>query len=101
MRGFPRGRLHGASMFVASLDYRYPVWSLLDGTVFFEVGNVFDDLADVDLAALRGSFGFGLRTIDSRHVSFDMLLAAGTTRFDDANFALESGRISIGTNWGF
>lgn len=101
MRGFSRGRLHGGSMFVASLDYRYPIWSLADGTIFVEAGNTFHDLADLELDALRGSFGFGIRSISSRHVSFDVLVAAGTTRFDDANFGIESGRLSIGTNWGF
>jgi hypothetical protein len=101
MRGFSRGRLHGASAFVASLDYRYPVWSLADGTLFFEAGNAFDELSEVELDALRGSFGFGLRTVGSRHVSVDFLVAAGTTRFDDANFGIESVRLSIGTNWGF
>lgn len=101
MRGFARGRMHGASMFVASLDYRYPIWSLADGTIFFETGNAFDDLSDLELDALRGSFGLGLRTLGSRHVSLDLLLAAGTTRFDAANFGIESWRLSVGTNWGF
>lgn len=101
MRGFSRGRLHGASLFVASLDYRYPIWSLADGTIFVEAGNVFDELSDLEVDALRGSFGFGIRTVGSRHASLDLLIAAGTTRFDDPNFGLESVRFSIGTNWGF
>ena len=101
MRGFGRGRMHGASTFVASVDYRYPIYQLADGTVFFEVGNAFDDLDDLELDALRGSFGAGIRSINSRHVSFDILVAAGTTRFDDESFGIESARLSIGTNWGF
>ena len=101
MRGFSRGRFHGASAFVASLDYRYPIWSLADGTIFFEAGNAYDDLDEIDFAAMRGSFGIGIRSVGSRHVSFDALVAAGTTQFNDADFGVESVRLSIGTNWGF
>ncbi|GEM_PF-303137 len=103
MRGFRENRFRGRSSLVATLDYRYPVWSFFEGEVFFEVGNVFSEhWSDFSFGGLRGSAGIGLRTVDmlSRHLTYDINLAVGTATFDDG-FAITEFRINAGTNWGF
>lgn len=102
MRGFLHSRFHGRSALVGTLQYRYPAWSFFDGTLFVEAGNVFgEDFDQFDPGALRGSAGFGIRTIENRHTSVDVLLAIGTSRLDASGFEVEHIRFSLGTNWGF
>ncbi len=101
MRGFLRARFHGRSLAVATIDYRYPVWTYLDGTLFYEVGNVFGErLEDFRGGLLRQSFGLGLRSLSTTSSSLSMLLAFSTTRFEQ-DFKIEAVRFSVGTNWGF
>jgi hypothetical protein len=103
MRGFRENRLRGRSSLVATLDYRYPVWSFFEGEVFMEVGNVFGARwEDFSAGGLRGSAGIGLRSIDllSRHFSYDINLSVGTAAFEDG-FAVTEFRLNAGTNWGF
>lgn len=102
MRGFVRARFHGRSMMAATVDYRYPVWSMLDGTLFYELGNAFDaGFGGFRPARLRSSFGIGLRTSTSRRFAVDMLIAFGTTRFNDPNYRVDRFRFVFGTTWGF
>jgi hypothetical protein len=101
MRGFQFARFHGRSTALASLDYRYPVWSFVDGTLFAELGNAFaPELEDFAVDLLRGAFGLGLRTIGSKDVSLNFLLAAGTEPLGDG-LEVESVNLVIGTNWGY
>ena len=41
LRGFRSGRFHGRSVVMATLAYRYPVWTLFDAEWFYELGNAF------------------------------------------------------------
>lgn len=101
MRGWFVGRFRGESAAVFTLSYRYPVWYLLDGTVYFEAGNVFGrHLEGFDPRLLFGSAGVGFRSTGHRDVSFDVLLAVGTSRFDEP-FALRNVRLALGINRGF
>ena len=73
----------------------------VDGNVFLEAGNAFDArLAGFAPERLHGSAGLGFRTTGDRDQSFDLILAAGSTRFDQP-FAIESVRVAIGVNRGF
>jgi outer membrane protein insertion porin family len=56
--GLPTG---GQAMIVANLEYRYPIWKLLVGDVFYDTGNVFWEVGDVNLGELRHVLGLGLR----------------------------------------
>lgn len=100
MRGYLEGRLIGRSAAVATLEYRWPVWIWLDGTMHAAVGNVFGEHLDgFEWDLLRLSFGLGLRTVDTRDHSFDLLLAFGSEPFD--RFEISSVRFLLGTTRGF
>jgi outer membrane translocation and assembly module TamA len=56
--GFPTG---GHAVTVLNAELRAPLWRQLGGVVFVDAGNVFRRTADLDVAALRASAGFGFR----------------------------------------
>jgi outer membrane protein insertion porin family len=57
--GLPTG---GQAMIIANLEYRYPIWRLLVGDVFYDTGTVFPRASDMfDLGELRHVLGLGLR----------------------------------------
>jgi outer membrane protein insertion porin family len=56
--GFPIG---GRGVVILNQELRFPIWDALWGGVFYDVGNVFARPEDIDLDALRESFGVGLR----------------------------------------
>jgi outer membrane protein assembly factor BamA len=99
MRGFFRARFQGESAVVASLDYRWPIWSFLDANLFFDHGNTFAaHLDDFSMKRLHSGYGLALRTNTSRDVSFQILLAIGS----EANSLEPSEYITMaGTNVGF
>ena len=102
MRGFQTNRFRGRSSLVGTLNYEYPIWSFLDGAVFFEAGNVFEEhLQNFDTDLLRLSGGIGLRKPNGRGSSIDVNIAAGTTRLGERNFGIDFVRFNIGTNRGF
>ena len=52
--------LGGEAMFVTNQELRFPIWSLLSGVAFFDAGNVWATLDDVE-STLFKSIGVGLR----------------------------------------
>ena len=51
----------GNGLFLVNLDFRFPIVGALEGTVFFDTGNVWPDWRDVGFADLRSGAGVGLR----------------------------------------
>ncbi len=51
----------GEALFVLNNEVRYPLFRLVDGVAFVDIGNVYDRLADIDLSDLRETAGLGLR----------------------------------------
>lgn len=101
MRGGLQGRLVGRSAAVARLEYTWPIWVWLDGSAFYEVGNVFGEHLDgFDPRLLRNSFGWGMRTTGSRDHPFEALVAFLTETFKDGA-SVESVRFVLGTSRGF
>ena len=101
MRGWFVGRFRGESAAVFTLNYRYPIWYGLDGDIYLEAGNAFGPRFEgFDPARLFGSAGLGFRTAGNRDLSFDVILAVGTSRFDEP-FQLNSFRLALGLNRGF
>ena len=87
---------------VATVCYRYPIWTFLDGNLFYEVGNAFDEhLRDFRFERLRTSFGAGVRSSASRDVAFNAMVALGTTPLGSPRYRVDQVRIVFGTNWGF
>lgn len=101
MSGFLRGALVGRSAAALTLEYRYPIWVFLDGSLHASVGNAFDEhLSDFNVDRLRMSFGFGFRSIGDRDQSFNVLVAVGTEPFA-FGADVDSVRIVLGSQQGF
>ncbi|WP_437631279.1 BamA/TamA family outer membrane protein [Sorangium sp. So ce854] len=101
MRGFREGRLHGRSAAAATLEYRYPIWAFVDGTLQVAAGNVFGEhLRDFELDLLRMSFVLGLRTNSSRDHSIDLLIGTATETFEQGA-GLQDVRLMAGATRGF
>lgn len=101
MRGFLPGELVDRSAAVLRLEYHWPVAVWLDGSLMYEVGNVFGaHLSGLGLGQLRSSYGLGLQTIGDEDHVFQLLLAIGSESFD-AGGRLDSFRFVFGTSAGF
>jgi hypothetical protein len=82
----------------ATVRYRWPVWSALDGVLHCAAGDVFGaHLSGFALPDLRASFGAGITTSTDSDQSFEILLAFGTETFD-AGGSVESTRLTVGTS---
>jgi outer membrane protein assembly factor BamA len=102
MRGFLEGRFRGPSAFVVTGEYRYPIWALVDASLFISAGNAFDEhLKDLHVKKLFLSGGLGIRTNTRRNLSFDALLAFGSSRLDQEDVTLEHVHFVFGVNSGF
>lgn len=101
MRAFVDGRLRDRSTLGAILEYRWPIWVFLDGTLFAELGNVFGP-AWKGLSAddLRMSFGMGVRPASREDHPFELLFAVGTETFGDG-LDISTYRIVFGSTSGF
>lgn len=98
LRGFIRGRLIGESAAALFLEYRWPVWVWIDGTLQLAVGNAFGaDFGDFELDRLRLSAAIGVRTSNARDHSFDILVGFGTDTFEQGA-EISSVRIVFGAN---
>jgi len=102
MRGFLEGRFRGPSALVVTAEYRYPVWSLVDATLFVDAGNAFDEhLANLHAKRLHLTWGLGVRSNNARNISFDVLLAFGSNRLDTERFEVDYVHFVLGVNNGF
>jgi hypothetical protein len=62
LRGFGRGRFRGASSVLATVEWRWPVWMWMDGTLFFDYGGTFGPgFKDFAAGDLRPDVGIGFR----------------------------------------
>ncbi len=62
LRGYRTGRFVDNDLLVASLEYRYPIWTALDGFVFYEQGRAFrSTFDDFVLTEWKYSTGLGVR----------------------------------------
>ncbi|MBT3182681.1 MAG: BamA/TamA family outer membrane protein [Deltaproteobacteria bacterium] len=61
LRGFSGGRFHDRSSVVFNVEYRYPIWNVLYGVLFFDTGKVFRRLDSFDFDNFRFVGGGGFR----------------------------------------
>ena len=73
--GFKRGRFRDRGLTYAIGRYKFPVWRLIEGTVFYEAGRTFHSVADVTLADWESSYGGGLRVWAPEGVVFEFTVA--------------------------
>jgi len=48
-------------MFILNKEFRFPLWRALKGVVFYDAGNVYEQVEDFDPTDLRHVLGAGLR----------------------------------------
>ena len=75
LRGYTRGRFRDRGTLFASVTYKYPVWSLVDGTLFYESGRAFHALDELELGGWASSMGAGLRVWVPGGLVFEQLVA--------------------------
>lgn len=101
MRGFVPGRLYGRSAAALTLQYRWPVWVMLDGSIQLSVGNVFDEhFEDFELGLLRFSGAIGVESVGSSDSALEILFGVGSETFRHGG-QITSIRLIFGSHYGF
>ena len=101
MRGFFPGRLIGQSAFVSELAYKWPIWIWLDGSMRFELGNVFGEhLEEFALKNMRISAAIVVESAGVSDNPLEVLIGFGTERITDGT-NIDSFRLFVGTHRGF
>ncbi len=97
MRAYLAGRMIDRSAFVTTLEYRWPVWAVLDGSIRAELGNVFDaHLNDFAVNLLRFSGSIGLETSAASDNPLQILFGVGSETFAQGG-QIDSFRFFVGT----
>jgi outer membrane protein assembly factor BamA len=79
LRAYRTGRLRDNDAALAAVDYRYPIWDVIDAFVFFEAGSVFNEIgADFSFRGWRTSYGLGFQIWHPESVLFKTQIAIGT-----------------------
>jgi len=62
LRGYHKGRFRGNGSILFSLEYRAPLPKLkyINGFLFFDEGQIFDNYSELSLPEFKYSYGFGL-----------------------------------------
>ncbi|HEX6972731.1 MAG TPA: BamA/TamA family outer membrane protein, partial [Limnochordia bacterium] len=61
VRGYQYGAMHGDTMLLANLEYRFPIVEALQGVVFVDAGNAWSHSEPIELKELKHSYGVGVR----------------------------------------
>jgi len=61
LRGFREYRFRGPHALLLQGEYRYEIWSGLEGAFFYDAGKVARQRSDLDLKNLERDYGFGFR----------------------------------------
>jgi hypothetical protein len=61
LRGFREYRFRGPDAMLLQGEYRFEIWSALDGALFYDTGKVAQRFADLDFKNLEHDYGFGFR----------------------------------------
>jgi hypothetical protein len=62
IRGFQRGRFRDRDMVLGSVEYRWPVFRIIDALLFFDFGKVSNNVLGNSLTTnLQSAYGFGFR----------------------------------------
>lgn len=59
LRGFQSGRFRDLSSMIFNAEYRYPLWKMIDGAIFYDTGRVFHSIQDMSLSKIKYSAGAG------------------------------------------
>lgn len=59
LRGFPRGRWRDKNSAIFNIEYRFPLWDMLGGEIFFDTGRVFNSISNFSFNGFKYSLGGG------------------------------------------
>jgi hypothetical protein len=76
LRGFDRGRWQDEGALLFNVEWRFPVWQDVEGAIFLDEGQVFNNYEDIKLKEFRYSAGAGLRFVTPRKFAFRAQVAA-------------------------
>ncbi|MCB2202245.1 BamA/TamA family outer membrane protein [bacterium] len=90
LRGYRTVRLTDNDLALVTIEYRYPIYDMIDALVFFDEGRVFSDMGDeFTLKDWRYSAGIGLRVWNPEEV----VVSAQVARSDDGwEFFFQAGQ---------
>ena len=79
LRGFREYRFRAPHAILAQGEYRWEIWSGLDGALFYDAGKVADNRSDLNFRDLESDYGIGFRFNTNSGVMFrvDAAGAAG------------------------
>jgi hypothetical protein len=98
MPGLYAGRLVDRSAAVATIQYRWPVWAWLAGSLQVATGNVFGEhLDEFRPGLLRLSAALGLESTNSPANGVHLLVGIGSETFDHGG-QIDSVRLAVGTS---
>jgi hypothetical protein len=61
LRGFRNYRFRGPHSLLLQGEYRWEIWSALEGALFYDTGKVALERRDINLRGLQHAYGFGFR----------------------------------------
>ena len=61
LRGYDHDRFRDEGYLLFNAEYRWPIWEVFDGVIFFDTGQVFQRYKEVDLGGFHSNVGAGLR----------------------------------------
>ncbi|HMS84846.1 MAG TPA: BamA/TamA family outer membrane protein [Nitrospira sp.] len=70
LRGFDRGRWQDQGALLFNIEWRFPVWQDVEGSLFFDEGQVFHSYENISLKQFRYSAGGGLRFVSDDKFGF-------------------------------
>jgi hypothetical protein len=98
MPGLYAGRVVDRSAAVATLQYRWPIWAWLDGTLQVATGNVFGEhLDDFRMSLLRFSGALGIESTGVSDNALHLLIGIGSETLDHGG-QVDSVRLAFGTS---
>ncbi len=78
LRGFRNYRFRGPHALLLSAEYRWEIWSGLDGALFYDAGKVANRRSDLDFSDLESAYGIGFRFNTDNGVVFRVDAAFGS-----------------------
>jgi len=78
LRGFRQYRFRAPHAILLQGEYRWEIWSGLDGAIFYDTGKVANRRSDLDLSDLEKDYGFGFRFNTDNGVVFRVDAAFGS-----------------------
>ncbi len=91
LRGFRQFRFRDRHMLLLQAEYRWEIFTAMDGAIFYDAGKVASRLEDLNFADLESDYGIGFRFGTSNGVFLRVEGAFGSS--EGAHFILRYGHV--------